>query len=135
MHIALRIANLADDVSGGIPASIRIHHIDEADGEGVGDEFQVASGGCEAHRLARGQEKAGGDEDDNERDLEPGGDVLKSSGSLQAADMDESDEPYHDERPSGGGRVWEDGGEVFAKGHGGQGDGGREADSDGKPAG
>ena len=52
------------------------------------------------HRLGFAEPESSTDEDEDQRDLQPGGGVLKLGGHMDAAHVDQGHDPDHDEGPS-----------------------------------
>jgi hypothetical protein len=134
-HIPLRMAHFIDDVSGGIPAGIGIHHEDQTDRKRrTGDELPITFGGQKTHGLRFAHETTSDDENQDEQHLQPCGHILKTCPDMNAPRVNEGHQKYNGQRHCQRRHTIRDASEVFPQRHRSESDGGRKANSGRKPA-
>ena len=135
-QVPARVADLAGDVGGGVPAGIGVHDEEQADEERrAHDVAEVCGRGRKRDGLALAERQAGDDENQDQRHLQQGGQVLEHAGVLDAAQLHERGEPNQRERcqelRNAGGNARE----IFAKRPSRRGNRGGKADGGRHPAG
>src|SRR5215469_10586090 len=131
----MRFANFTDNVRGGIPAGIRIHHEHEADGEWRANNLrQVSPAGGERNRLSASEYKTSDQKSYDQHQLEHRPDVLECAARTNPAQVYERDKPGDREAQYKRRNSRDDSFEIFAKRHGGECNRCGEPDRGGDPA-